>query len=146
MTVVDTPELIVHPRTPVYVIGKGFSYKSYLIATKFSECYPVYNKETPEFFRKVLMDYAETVKTPSETFNSETFVLEREFSAVKEHAATLAEEDLKNPHIRFFTERNPGWRKVATVEPLFSGHQWDLSFCPVYSEVALSQGLLVYRY
>ncbi len=82
------------------------------MATRFSVCYPVYNKETPEFFRKLLLEHAEAIRSPNETFHPERLVLEREVSTVKVHAAVLTDDDLKNPHVKFFTEQNPEWRKV----------------------------------
>ena len=106
-------ELILHPRTPMYIVGKSFSYKSYMVATKFQEFYPRYNKETPEFYKDLLEEFAESVRLPDEVYNPETFVLEREISYLKDYVAVISEQDLKNPHIRFFNEQNPGWTKVS---------------------------------
>ena len=106
-------ELILHPRTPMYVVAKAFSYKSYMVATKFQEFYPRYNKETPEFYKNLLRDYAESVKSAGEVYNPETFVLERENSHLKDYVAAITEQDLKNPHIKFFNGQNPGWMKVC---------------------------------
>jgi len=97
----------------MYVVAKAFSYKSYMVTTKFQEFYPRYNKETPEFYKNLLRDYAESVKSAGEVYNPETFVLERENSHLKDYVAAITEQDLKNPHIKFFNERNPGWMKVC---------------------------------
>ena len=80
---------------------------------KFKEAYPRYDRETPEFFKNMLNDFAEGLKKPNETYNPETFVLEREVSHVKNFVAPISEKELLNPNIKFFNERNPGWRKVC---------------------------------
>ncbi len=41
--------------------------------------------------------------------------------APSQAAVTITDDDRKYLH----------WTLQRTVEPLFSGHQWDLSFCPV---------------
>lgn len=57
-------------------------------------------------------DMAYSVKQPSEYYNEETSVLHREYSHLKEYVAPVTEDELKNPHIKFFVEQNPGWMKV----------------------------------
>ena len=106
----------------MYIVGKSFSYKSYLVATKFQEFYPRYNKETPEFYKDLLEEFAESVRLPDEVYNPETFVLEREISYLKDFVAVISEQDLKNPHIRFFNEQNPGWTKVSVSLVLFGAY------------------------
>ena len=32
---------------------------------------------------------------------------------LQEHVAFISEEDLENPHIRYFDHLNPGWDKVC---------------------------------
>ena len=105
-------ELIARPRTPIYILTKLFSYKSYLaLISSCKTVYPIYNKEIPEFERSLLNSFAESVLFPEETYNPDTFILEREMSHVKQHVATVTPQDLDNPHIKFFTDRNPGWEK-----------------------------------
>ncbi|KAL5499378.1 hypothetical protein EMCRGX_G010777 [Ephydatia muelleri] len=89
---VSLKELFLHPFTPLYHSGKIFSYKTYNMITPFEHFYP-------------------RVKQPTENYNQETCVLEREYSYIKEHVAPITDDELKNPHIKFFTEQNPGWRK-----------------------------------
>lgn len=104
-------ELILHPRTPIYLMGKAFSYLSYITLFRFIDVvYPRYDRETPEFERNLLNEFAGSVCMSNETYNPDTFVLERELSNLKSHVAPISEEDLENPHIRFFTDRNPGWK------------------------------------
>ena len=108
-------ELLKHPLTPVYMVGKLYSYKAYLIVTPMREMYPVYDRETPEYYKKVFADFAEKIvrfKGGRAKYNPETFVIEQEDNHLAENLTTLSEQDLLNPHIKFFIERNPGWRKV----------------------------------
>ena len=103
-------ELIMHPLTPLYFFGKPYSYKSYcVIAHNFKYVYPRYDLETPDFLRDMINDYGLKMKLPNETYNMDTFVLERERSKMKTFVAILDEESHKDPHIRFFVKRNPGW-------------------------------------
>ena len=80
-----------------------------------AEYHPVYNRETPEQFKKIFAELAETYissKPGRARYNPETFVIEQEDSSVAENLAVLSEHELQNPHIKFFVDRNPGWKKV----------------------------------
>ena len=105
-------QLLRHPWTPIYVIGKAFSYKSYIgFANSVREFYPRYNAPTPPFIKEIIDSYAESVKTANEVYDKETCVLKRELSSMKASVAPISPADCKNPHIKFFTEQNPGWQK-----------------------------------
>ena len=105
-------EKMFHPRTPLYVTAKLFSYKSYLVfVNSIKKVYPRYDEPIPDFERQILDDFAKTVCFPNEVYYPESFVLERELSSMKTHVAVLTERDLENPHIRFFATQNPGWEK-----------------------------------
>ena len=105
-------QLLRHPRTPVYITGKAFSYKSYLaMANSVKEVYPRYDAETPPFIKKIIDSYALSVKRADEEYDSETCVLKRELSHMKDCIAPISPADLSNPHIQFFTRQNPGWCK-----------------------------------
>jgi hypothetical protein len=105
-------ELLRHPWTPLYITGKAFSYKSYLaMAKSVKEAYPRFDAETPPFIKKIMDSYALSVKRADEEYDSETCVLKRELSHMKESIAPISPADLSNPHIQFFNRQNPGWRK-----------------------------------
>ena len=110
-------ELLKHPLTPVFVVGKAHAYKSYLASMKFLESYPRYNLETPPMFKKVFDDYAEAYlkMRPTAKYYPDRFVIETEFVHVAENLQALSEYDLQNPHIKYFVEKNPGWTKVLTL-------------------------------
>ena len=105
-------EMILHPRTPLYIAGKAFSYKSYVVMTGLcTEFYPRYGTVTPAFEKSVLNEFGEGIAHANEVYDRETCVLKRELSTIREHVAPITSEELKNPHIRFFAETNPGWSK-----------------------------------
>lgn len=106
-------ELLLHPLTPLYVLGKVSTYKTYLLAARFRECYPRYDKETPELYKEIAQEYIKSINSPEDSFDPETSVLKRRVGVVKEHVAPISSHSLKNPHIKFFNERNPGWREVC---------------------------------
>ena len=111
-------EMVKHPLTPLYTVGKAFSPKAYVMGLSMREYYPVFNKETPEEFKKILNDFAETYvksKPGRAKFNPETLVIEQEDSSVAENLTVLSERELQDPHIKFFVERNPGWKKVSLL-------------------------------
>ena len=120
-------ELFRHPLTPIYVIGKLTSYKMYLKAVKMNEFYPVYNRETPEHFKKIFADYAAAFmalnKREGMKYNPETFVIEQDSYTLPDHLTILKQRDLQNPHLRFFVERNPGWKKVGKDRHAIMGYQ-----------------------
>lgn len=80
-----------------------------------SEYYPVYHKETPEHFRKMFAEYAESFMSTTGSkakYHPETFIIEQEELFLEESSSTVTERDLKNPQVKFWVERNPGWTKV----------------------------------
>eukprot|EP00731_Ephydatia_muelleri_P012586 Em0006g1480a len=57
---------------------------------------------------KALIDQiALSVKQPTENYNQETCVLEREYSYIKEHVAPITDDELKNPHISSLHRAEP---------------------------------------
>ena len=105
-------ELILHPFTPLYVIGKVFSYKSYVaLCHSLPRLYPRHDLEVTDFTRGIINDYGMECKTPGEEYDPETFVLKRERTAVKDRVAYISDIDLRDPHIKFFVEQNPDWAR-----------------------------------
>ena len=105
-------ELIFHPTRSVFFAGKCTTFRSYLSGvSKTHYLYPRYDRKTPKFEADLLHKFAESICLPGETYDREKFVLERESVRFKNSASFVTEEDLKNPHIRFFVEQNPGWTK-----------------------------------
>lgn len=104
-------ELILHPFTPVYIVIKAIGYQSYMVALKFKESYPRYDRETPEHFKKILDEYARSELYEGDVYDEETNVIKQEVTHLPENLLAVSAEDLKNPHIKFFVERNPGYTK-----------------------------------
>lgn len=103
---------LLHPFTPLYIMGKLFSYKSYLsMVRSIGEVYPRYDSPTPSFETDLINKFAKQVIMPHEDYSRTTFVLKRELSHLKSHIADVTEKDLANPHINYFVQRNPDWAK-----------------------------------
>ena len=90
-----------------------------MFATKFKECYPRYDKETPEYFKKIIDEFAISELHEGDTYDEETNVVKQEQTHLPENLLAVSEKDLQNPHIKFFVERNPEYTKVGNHdEPL----------------------------
>ena len=105
-------EMIKHPTVPVFLMGRTASYKSYLmLVNSVTSTYPRYDAPAPDYIKAVLHHYANTERLPGEEYDPTSFVLKRETTNIKRFVAPITEKDLKNPHIKFFVENNPGWSK-----------------------------------
>ena len=89
------------------------TYKSYLISTSYPDSHPRYDKEAPEEIKKIAEEFVRSIQSPEDEYDRDTFVLRRRTVIVNTHMAEISERELQNPHIRFFNERNPGWREVS---------------------------------
>ena len=65
--------------------------------------------------KTILDQFAMSVKRPTETYNPKNNVISapKNYSQLKEHLTMLSKCDLENVNIKFFVERNPGWKKVS---------------------------------
>ena len=105
-------ELLCHPFTPFYILGKAFSYRSYGVLThNFAHVYPSHNRETPDSIKQIINDVALKVKLPTEVYDPETFVLKREFVSMKNFVSEAGNADTSDPNINYFITINPGWEK-----------------------------------
>ena len=112
MTYFTLREFILRPLTPIFVIGKCYTHKSYLLMSRtYSEHYPRPDTELPIYLKEIIADYVNDVKTPTDVYDPETLVLKREKSHVKSGVVEVTEKDLQNPYIKLFVEKNPGWQK-----------------------------------
>lgn len=96
-------------------MSKVYGYKAYLVGSKFKNYYPRYDCDTPNRVKSIIDDFAQSVKRPTETYDPNINVISspENVSHLRESLNALTEKDLKNPHIKFFAERNPNWIKVA---------------------------------
>jgi hypothetical protein len=107
--------LILHPRTPLYVLTKCFSYKSYLFNLRLSTTvYPRHDSGIPPFEKSIIDEFGESICTANETYDPTTCVLQRETSRLKSHVAPITAKELENPHVAYFSKQNPSWDKVYT--------------------------------
>jgi hypothetical protein len=107
-------ELVLHPRTPLYMLGKLSTYKPYIMSTVMPETFPRYDRDTPEEYKEIAEDFVSSVKVQGAEYDRETMVLRRRVGVVRQNMVTISERDMINPHIRFFNERNSGWREVRS--------------------------------
>ncbi len=105
-------ELLLHPRTPLYLIGKSYSYKSYLVMSKaLKRFHPRYDEKPPVFEQELIDNFAKEVSMKGDVYDPKRCVIERTLSNMKDFVAPLTERELENPHIKFFHETNPGWQR-----------------------------------
>ena len=106
-------ELVLHPFTPLYVVCKLFSYKSYVaLARILKKVYPRHNAATPPFEKAIIDEFGFRIAGPGgDVYNRDTCVLEREHAALKHYVAPITDKEKRNPHIRFFLKQNPGWAR-----------------------------------
>ena len=89
-----------------FLISMG--YKTYhILPLYFKEFYPRFDKGTPRFEKEVL-DVLGSMKYPVEYDCSDgVFHFSGSSACLKPGVADIDERRLRNPHIRFFTEKNP---------------------------------------
>jgi hypothetical protein len=102
-------QLIKHPSRPVYLMTWTISYQSYLFTAKNVTTYPRYDlPEVPEFERSLLDEFGRKI---SDSYNPQTFVASRRSDVGRLNLSlnTIPDSLMKNPHVKFFVETNPGW-------------------------------------
>jgi len=116
-----------YPLRKVYwfLISKG--YKTYLLMSNNLHMFPNSRGKTPAGAQAALHHVAK-LKYP-EKYDAERGVIASCGAAVKYAAADLAEADLENPDIRFFCERNPGWKQGDELCCLADVRLRELALC-----------------
>lgn len=105
--------LALYPRTPLYVLYKCFSYKSYLLSLRVSaEVYPRHDAETPRLEKSIIDEFGFSLTNEHDTYDPTTCVINRESARLHTHVAPVTARQLQNPNIAFFTKQNPSWDKV----------------------------------
>jgi hypothetical protein len=93
-----------------FLITKG--YKTYLLlSNNFKDFWPRFDQKTPEHVDHILSTYAQLYFGKSYHRAKGLLIFSGEHEHLKKGVAPIREKDLKNPHIRYFLERNPGWEK-----------------------------------
>ena len=120
-------ELLTHPLTPLYVNLKTFVYTSYCnLIYSVRRSYPRYDEKTPKFIRDLINTYGAQAKESNETYNKDTFILERVRNTLKKELTALDDSALKDPHIKFFTEVNPNWAEGNQLVLIGCVEWWDI--------------------
>ncbi len=91
-----------------FLISKG--YRTYRLLQYFHKFYPRYDRVTPNFDAKIMLSFG---KSYSDKYNPQTGIIHSDGSkdSLRKGVYELGERQLKNPHIRFFLERNPNWNR-----------------------------------
>jgi hypothetical protein len=131
-----------YPRSRLYwfLISKG--YKTYrFLPVYFKEFYPRYDRDTPEQEQRI-MDAFGYLKYPRNYSGKDGLIrFPGEAMRLKDNFAGVDCRRLKDPHIRFFIRRNPGYRQgdeLVCLAPLsydnfkpsvFKGRMETLKVC-----------------
>eukprot|EP00118_Oscarella_pearsei_P018855 m.196083 g.196083 ORF g.196083 m.196083 type:complete len:361 (+) comp39529_c0_seq26:682-1764(+) len=103
--------MITHPLTPMYIVFKTFSYKSYRIAAQtIDQTYPRFDKETPEWEKSLMDEFGYSLETEVDKYDPKFNVVQRTVTKLKTHATADNAGTGNNPHVKFFFQRNPGWK------------------------------------
>ena len=111
-----------HPDEELYwfLISKG--YKTYrFLPVYFHEFFPRYDLETPEWAKQII-DACGRRKFP-QTYDpaSGLVIAEQDGCRLQEGVATVTDQRLNDPHVRFFLEQNPGHEagnELCCIAPL----------------------------
>lgn len=89
-----------------FLISKG--YRTYRLLQYFKEFYPCYNKTTPDFEQKIIDTFG---KSYSVNYNPQDGVIysDENKDRLKKSVLKIESKHMKNPHIKYFVERNPHW-------------------------------------
>lgn len=100
-----------NPLTDVYLLMTSLSFKSYLmLVNNIRSTYPRYDRETPLHEQTILDAFLENVPANTVILHDGVKLL-RSLSptvAPLEHAANIGELEIKNAHIRYYAQKNPG--------------------------------------
>lgn len=90
----------------LFLISKG--YRTYRILQYFKDFYPCYNKLTPEFEQKIIDTFGTQYST---NYKPETGIIYsyKDKDRLKKGVLEIDGHHMKNPHIKYFSERNPNW-------------------------------------
>jgi hypothetical protein len=98
------------PRLPLYWFLICSGYRTYLYLPLFyHEFFPRHDRPTPQLEQE-LIDTLGRMKFPDEYQDGVVHVRQPRECLLPDLAAPAAHKQ-KSPHVRFFTERNPGWRR-----------------------------------
>ena len=98
------------PEVPFYWYLISSGYRTYMYLPLFyREFYPRYDRPTPEFHRR-LIDKLGRSKFPGE-YHDGVIHVARARECLRGDLAEVPEHKRRKPHVRFFLESNPGYRR-----------------------------------
>ncbi len=97
-----------HPLRRVFVWSDAISYKPYVLTARSTRVfYPSRKYETPADIKEIIDLVGE--RYYGDMYDAETGTVRKPSKRLKDHVAPITAEDLSDPDIRFFAERNPGY-------------------------------------
>jgi len=111
-----------NPEVPLFWFLMSKGYKTYkFLPVFFNEFYPRYDQPTPAYEQEVLDTFARK-KFPL-NYDSKTglVLFEGKKDKLKQGVADIDERRMKDPHIKYFLERNPHWQQgdeLCCIMPL----------------------------
>jgi len=111
-----------NPGVPLFWFLMSKGYKTYrFLPVFFNEFYPRHDKQTPDYEQEVLDTFARK-KYPLNYDPEKGLVLfQGKKDRLKQGVADIEERRMKDPHIRYFFERNPNWQngdELCCIMPL----------------------------
>tara|TARA_Y100000310_G_scaffold78020_1_gene74599 strand:+ start:10231 stop:10953 length:723 start_codon:yes stop_codon:yes gene_type:complete len=73
----------------------------------FRSFYPNYKNRTPEFEQKIIDSYAQTKFGSDYNRNTGLISFSNSSERLKQKCAVMSDEELRDPHLKFFSEKNP---------------------------------------
>ena len=97
------------PFTPLYVWCDSLTYKPYLLfANSLKKYYPSRHEPTPSHIKALTHELgAHYYKT---NYNPENGTVQKPFNAITDNTATITEQHLANPDIRFYAQKNSDYK------------------------------------
>jgi len=138
------------PEQPLYwfLISKG--YRTYLyLPLFFHEFYPRYDRTTPGREQKIL-DLLALARYPQHyDIGRGLIVFPESLGNLKGDLADISEHRLRNPHIRYFLERNPGYaegHELACLAEISSANMRSYAARTVHRESSVIQPAAIDAY
>lgn len=99
-----------HPHRPLYWLLLSSGYRTYrFLPTFYKEYYPRYDQETPKKFRNIMNVLAKEIYGASYHKKTGVVQFKRGSSPLLEDMAKVDPGRLKDQHVAFFLEKNPGY-------------------------------------
>jgi hypothetical protein len=108
--------------TPLFWFLMSKGYKTYrFLPVFFNDFYPRYDRPTPAYEQEVMDTFARKKFPLNYDAKRGLIVFDGQKDRLKQGLADIDERRMRDPNIRYFIERNPGWQKgdeLCCITPL----------------------------